>query len=96
MLLKESRMPVLLVAYDLKLPDENYSEVRRFLAKFTHCRKLDSVWLIDTKWSPDQVRDGLNALIDRDDTVFVTKLAMNWASYSFGGADWLNDTNRNW
>ncbi|MBY8821850.1 hypothetical protein [Sphingomonas colocasiae] len=89
-------MSVLLVACDLKLPDENYSEVRQFLAKFTHCRKLDSVWLIDTKWSPDQMRDGLNALIDRDDAVFVTRLAMNWASSRFGGADWLNDMNRNW
>lgn len=90
-------MAILLVTYDLKAPGRNYDPVHTYLKKFTYCKGLESVWLLDTKLTAAQVRDALKPLVDGNDKVFVTKLAANsWASISYGCGGWLNEDARDW
>jgi hypothetical protein len=87
---------ILLVTYDLKQPGRNYQPVFDYLKKFTHCKGLESVWLLDTTSSPAAVRDGLKERVDGNDVVFVVRLQRDWASLRYYCADWLNDPSRSW
>jgi hypothetical protein len=89
-------MAILLVTYDLKKPGRNYEPVWNYLKKFTYCKGLESVWLLDTTLSTQQVRDGLQGLVDGNDRLFVVRLQRDWHSYNMPCADWLNDSHRNW
>jgi hypothetical protein len=89
-------MAVLLVTYDLKQPGRNYAPVHAYLKQFNYCKGLESVWLLDTTMTAAQVRDGLNSLIDANDTTFVTPIGRAWASWGFSCGNWLNDGARNW
>ena len=89
-------MAVYLVTYDLRQPGKDYSSVHEFLKQFAYCKDLESVWLIDTQWTAQQLRDGLQQRIDSNDKTFVVRLIRDWASYNYGCADWLNSANRTW
>lgn len=89
-------MAILLVTYDLKQPGRNYAPVHDYLKRYSYCKHLESVWLLDTSTSPEVIRDGLRALVDGNDKLFVVRLQRSWNSLNFGCADWLNDTARNW
>jgi hypothetical protein len=89
-------MAVILVSYTLKQQDRNYQNVYDYLQKFTHCRGMDSIWLLDTNKSPSQIRDDIGTLIDHNDAVFVTRMAGDWAARHSGYGDWLNHTSRSW
>jgi hypothetical protein len=89
-------MAVLLVTYDLKQPGRDYAPVHAYLKRFTHCKGLESVWLLDTVDSPESIRDGLRVLVDTNDIVFVSKLTRYWGSWNYSCAGWLNDSSRNW
>jgi hypothetical protein len=89
-------MAVMLVTYDLKAPGRNYQPVWDYLRKFAYCKDLESVWLIDTVLSTDDVRNVLGTLVDSNDKVFVVRLQRDWAARHYGCADWLNDDQRNW
>jgi len=89
-------MAVILVTYDLKAPGRNYQGVHDYLKTFTHCKKMESVWLLDTAKTPAVIRDGLKSKIDANDITFVVKITQSWAASNFGCGDWLNDSARNW
>jgi hypothetical protein len=89
-------MTVLLVTYDLRAPGRDYATVHAYLGVFTHCKKMESVWLLDTPLGAEQIRDGLMKYIDATDVLFVTPLARAWVSYNYGCAAWLNDPARTW
>lgn len=89
-------MAVYLVTYDLRRPGKDYSAVHAFLKQFTYCKDLESVWLLDTQWTAQQIRDGLNQRIDNNDKTFVVRLMQDWAAYNYGCSDWLNSGNRSW
>ena len=89
-------MAVMLVTYDLLQPGRDYKPVHDWLKKFTYCKGLESVWLLDTQWTASQVRDELKKLVDPNDRVFVCRLQGNWASLRYSCGDWLNDAERNW
>ena len=89
-------MAILLVAYELKDPGRNYQPVTDYLKQFAYCREMDSVWLIDTASTPEQVWDGLKRLVAINDRVFVTRLANGWASWNYPCHDWMNDPCRLW
>lgn len=89
-------MSILLVTYDLRQPGRDYRPVHEWLSRFTHCKGLESVWLLDTTWSPAQVRDVLMKLVDGNDRLFVCMLQRSWASLRYDCGDWLNDPARNW
>jgi hypothetical protein len=89
-------MAILLVSYDLKKPGRNYEPVYEYLKRFTWCKGLESVWLLDTQLNPQTVREGLGALVDANDVVFVVRIARDWSSFGFYCANWLNSAERNW
>lgn len=89
-------MAIVLVTYDLKQPGRDYKPVHEYLKKFTYCKGLESVWLLDTTVTPAAIRDALNKLIDGNDKTFVVKITNDWASHAFGCGDWLNNAERNW
>jgi len=83
-------MAMILVTYDLRAPGRNYDDVHAYLGAFDHCKRMESVWLLDTIISAETIRNHLSTLIDLNDVVFVTPLGHGWASWGFGCADWLN------
>ncbi|CAN5385867.1 hypothetical protein BH10PSE11_BH10PSE11_30900 [soil metagenome] len=89
-------MAILLVTYDLKQPGRNYTPVHDYLKRFTYCKQMESVWLLDTTVNVETVREGVRSAADSNDVVFVTRLQREWSSWNYGCAAWLNDAARNW
>ena len=90
-------MAILVVSYDLKKPGKNYQSVWDYLNKFTHCKALESFWILDTTKTVTTVRDEMKALVDTNDRVFVCRMVKNaWASHNGVCGSWLNDSSRNW
>ena len=91
-------MAIYLVTYDLKAPGRNYQPVYDYLNRFTRCKGLESVWLIQATLSAEQIRDALRAVVDTNDVVFVLQVTQEamWASWRYSYADWLNDPLRSW
>ena len=87
-------MATVLVTYDLCAPGRNYAPLHNYLKQYTHCKGLESVWVLDTLKSPGTIRDELKALIDKNDKVFVVRITREWASYNFSCGDWLNKPER--
>jgi hypothetical protein len=95
---KESKkMAIVIVTYDLKRLGQNYQGVHDYLKRFTYCKHLESVWLLDTVKSVSSIRDSLRTLTDNNDVIFVAQLQPHqWASLNFGCAEWLNQPGRGW
>lgn len=91
-------MAIYLVTYDLRNPGRDYTPVHNYLKRFVHCKGMESVWLLQAPDGSEKgIRDALNALIDRNDRSFVTRLyPREWASYGYSCGDWLNDPSRAW
>lgn len=89
-------MAILLVTYDLKQPGRNYDPVFKYLRQYTHCKQMESAWLLDTTNSTKTVRDHMQQVVDANDIVFVVRLMQDWGSFNYGCAAWLNDPARNW
>lgn len=89
-------MAVLLVTYDLRQPGRNYEPVFAYLKRFTYCKGMESVWLLDTTTPTGQIRDALQALVDANDRLFVVRLHRDWASLNYDCGAWLNEAARSW
>lgn len=89
-------MAVVLVTYDLRQPGRNYQPVHDYLKRFTYCKYMESVWLLDTTAATAAIRDELIKLVDSNDKLFIVRLSGDWGSYNYGCADWLNQAGRNW
>ena len=88
-----------LITYDLRKPGRAYSplyEVIKSNGAWAH--PLESVWFVETRKSPGEVRDHLKNQVDSNDVVYVARLHRNWASRNFSKeiVDWLNDPHRTW
>jgi CRISPR/Cas system-associated endoribonuclease Cas2 len=89
-------MATVLVTYDLKQPGRNYQPVHDYLRRYTHCKQMESVWLLDTNAEPIAIRDALQGLVDQNDVVFVVRIKREWASVRYQCGGWLNDDARTW
>src|SRR5262245_2359961 len=89
-------MAIILVTYDLKQPGRNYAPVHTYLRQFTHCKGLESVYVLDTNLPTSTIRDNLRLVVDENDIVFVVRLLRDWHSLNYACADWLNAPERNW
>ncbi|HVW64134.1 MAG TPA: SinR family protein [Nitrosospira sp.] len=89
-------MAVYLVTYDLKAPGRNYQPVYDYLKRFIYCKKLESVWLVQTSLSASTIRDNLERLIDANDVIFVVQItaSADWAACRYGCGSWLNEPSR--
>jgi hypothetical protein len=89
-------MAILMVTYDLRAPGRDYDDLHDALAAYTHCKKLESFWLLDTTLTCAQVRDDLGQHIDKNDVLFVAELKKHWAALRYGCAEWLKSPARSW
>jgi hypothetical protein len=90
-------MAVIMATYDLRKPDHDYQPLYNYLKTFTYCWRIESVWLLDTNKSPEQIADGMWAHVHNPtDKVFACQLQQNWTSYSFPCSVWLKSTDRTW
>jgi hypothetical protein len=91
-------LAVYLVTYDLKNPGRNYQPVYDYLKRFTYCKGLESVWLVQTSLSASTIRDNLINLIDANDVIFVVQItsSADWTSFCYSCGNWLNEPSRTW
>jgi hypothetical protein len=62
----------LIITYDLDNPGQNYEELLKLIKGYGSWAKLGgSSYLISTESTPVQVRDHLQAVLDRNDKLFV-------------------------
>lgn len=87
---------IILVTYDLKKPGRNYQPIFDYLGRYTHCKQMESVWLLDTTTEPAKIRDDLKAIVDANDVVFVVRLMRQWGAINYKCGNWLNDDSRRW
>mgnify|MGYP001241948033 CR=1 FL=1 len=84
-------MTVYIVTYDLRAPGRSYTALYDRLTTYTHCKALESVWLIDTPQTAAQVRDNLRQVMDANDRLLVAMLsgASAWTTMLPGAAQFL-------
>ena len=64
-----------LISYDLSKPDRDYPKVEAAIknaAKYAH--PLESVWVIESKFSEDDWKQKIAAAVDSDDKYLVTPI----------------------
>ncbi len=74
-------MPVRLITYDLRQPGQDYTglaEAIKQLGAWLH--HPESVWLVNTAFSCEQVRSALSPHLTARDTLMVTTLSGSWAT----------------
>lgn len=73
-------MAKMLVTYDLK-KNKDYTSLIKELKLLGACSPLLSVWVLDSSYTTDQLRDHLRRYMDSDDLVLVVGLNGSWASW---------------
>lgn len=89
---------VLLITYDLHVPERDYAGVIARIKSFGGwAHDEESVWLVDTTRSPADCRDALNS-VTTEATYFVARLHQNWAARGLSEdvVAWLKAGNRRW
>ena len=69
---------ILLVTYDLKRPGQDYPSLHEgieSLGSWAHF--LESTWILDTSYSPEQVTNKLIPLIDQNDRLLIFEVKRN-------------------
>lgn len=64
---------LVLVSYDLRAPGRDYTTLIAQIKKLGAIRPLESMWLVKTSSTPEQIRDFLKQYMDANDRLFVTK-----------------------
>lgn len=85
----------ILVSYDLMAPGKNYENLISFLKTFySWAKPLESVWLIKTSSTAEQVRDELLNHVDKNDelvVIDVTKKSAAWFNLGDKVSDWIKN-----
>ena len=72
-----------IVSYDLSQPHRNYKALFEELDKFPNwSRPLESVWILDTDLTTEQIVDRLRRVLDSDDKLFVAEMTSSWTSWN--------------
>jgi hypothetical protein len=87
-------MTTVLIAYDVHPATgskyHNLTEAIQSLGAWWH--HLETVWIVRSSKSPEELRDHLQTLIGHDDQIFVadiTNVRASWAGLNEAGSDWL-------
>ena len=74
---------ILLISYDLKTPDKNYESLYEAIknCSTTWWHYLDSMWLIKTSLSPDEVFNKIHESMDQNDYLFITELLGGYSGW---------------
>lgn len=83
---------VKLISYDLNQPGQNYQSLTREIKKLGDCVKpLESLWLVDTPLSADQIYQKLNSFVDNSDRILIIAVSSDYQGYlSREIWDWMN------
>lgn len=87
-------MKIHLISYDLIRPEKDYPRLIEHIKSYgTWAKPLESVWLIETARSAEQVRDGARAHMDGNDKVLVIEVSGSaaWANLPQEVSDWLKN-----
>jgi hypothetical protein len=85
-------MPVLLVTYELKNADQDYSTFRSMLHSYPWIKLSESAVVLDCADSPEAFLESLWPWVDQHDTVIVFGVGSPWAG--IGSAEvkaWLKE-----
>jgi hypothetical protein len=75
-------MSALLVTYDLKKPGQDYSDFYKVIKAYAWAKLSESSYAIKTDESSKTIYDKLEPHIDKNDQVYVIRLAQDF--YGFG------------
>lgn len=81
-----------LITYDLMSPGQNYEKVQEAITSFGTWAKIQqSVWVVSTTYSGDDVYKKVRAAIDKNDKLAVFELTGNawWTGLSNEVAEWI-------
>lgn len=88
-------MSAVLIAYDLHKLGQRYTELRKLIIETFpgswNC--LESTFIVDTNWTPVQIRDLLQSKLDSNDALLVVALVKHgWATLGMSKpcTDWLH------
>ncbi len=88
-------MSAVLIAYDSHKLGQRYTELRKLIIETFpgswNC--LESTFIVNTNWTPAQVRDLLKSKLDSNDELLVVALVKHgWASWGLSKpcSDWLH------
>lgn len=86
-------MSVYQINYDLRKQRDYSPLIERIQSYGTWCHPLKSAWIIVTDQTAVQVRDNLEAVMDGDDELLVTRLQGEAAWYGLSNeiSQWLKD-----
>lgn len=84
-----------LVSYDLRQPGRNYPSLHQHLMGYKVLAKpLESVWLIKTDRTAEEVRDAAKLLVDTNDRLLVIDVtgdAKAWYNLTPENAKWIHN-----
>jgi hypothetical protein len=88
-------MHTYLVGYDLTAPGRDDARVSEAIKSYDKCAKvLESVWLITSSKSADEVRNHLKRCVDSNDKLLVVHVTKTWATSNVGDrrvTEWMFD-----
>lgn len=81
------------VTYDLCEPGQNYEGLIEAIKTYNWCKIAKSAWIITSIKSSVDIRDHLEAKIDKNDKLFVGQLSGNaaWYGESSDVSQWIQD-----
>ncbi|WEV39241.1 hypothetical protein OZX58_03115 [Lactobacillus sp. ESL0680] len=70
-----------IITYDLNNPGQKYSDVKKLIEGFSkaYIKLQESVWLIRSEYTPDEMTDNLHQVFDGNDELFICELVNNYS-----------------
>lgn len=88
-------METILISYDLRKPGRNYEDLYEHLKSYsTWAKPLESLWLIKTSYTPEEVRDRVRGHVDANDGLFVVDVTSKpaaWVGIPPKVSDWIKE-----
>ncbi len=87
-------MPTFAITYDLMHAGQNYEAIIKKIKSYgSWCHPQQSVWLVRSNKSAQQIRDDLLHVIDKNDRLFVARLTGEaaWYGLPLEVSNWIKE-----
>lgn len=87
-------MNTYLISYDLIRPGKDYTHLIAHIKSYTWAHPLESVWLIKSTLTAEQVRNAARSHMDANDKILVidiTSRATAWANLPQDVSTWIHN-----
>lgn len=81
-----------IACYDLHVPGQKYEEVKSIIASYPSSLAIQqSVWVVTSELTADQIRDSVYSTLDDGDVLLVTEMGpdASWANYNEEFSSWF-------